>query len=151
MATKNIEINYKNNAGYDILYPKTVVSQISDLSTYLNNFIQTNGLTKYEIKHYVGTGTVGPENPVSLVFSFPIKVVLFSFSGGGTYSVKGVFPVIYNNKNCSEISLNNENVSINVTWNGNTISWYANEPNHSSWGSAQLNGKNGDYYVVGFG
>lgn len=42
MATKNIEININNGNGYDILYPKTVVANIEDLSSNYYNKTESN-------------------------------------------------------------------------------------------------------------
>nr|DAJ59369.1 MAG TPA: hypothetical protein [Bacteriophage sp.] len=56
MATKNITMQDYNGTDYDILYPKTVVSQISDLGTtyILNPSTKSNG----QVLQYNGSNWV---------------------------------------------------------------------------------------------
>ena len=110
MATRNIEINYKTNGGYDILYPNITARNVIDFNDDVNlilknstkalyslgneavpddvfknlgNYIAT--ATKVESGSYVGTGTTWESNANSLTFPFAPKAVLFlgySNSGG---------------------------------------------------------------------
>ena len=74
MATRNIEINYKTDSGYDVLYPKGISTNIiledgeilettiNDIQNVLNNYNANIGSIKVNINtlHYSGSGTRRP-------------------------------------------------------------------------------------------
>ena len=74
MATRNIEINYKTENGYDILYPKGISTNIiledgeilentlNNIQNVLNNYNTNIGSVKVNIStlHYSGSGTRRP-------------------------------------------------------------------------------------------
>lgn len=111
MATeKNITMKQFNGTDYDILYPKTIASQIPDVysksETYpqsqlytrsqlytqsqIDSMINTintalNGKARIQTGSYAGTGTYGASNPCSLTFDFEPQVVFLSFCKRSIY------------------------------------------------------------------
>lgn len=45
MATRNIQMNYYNGTNYDVLYPQSTISQISNLQSSLNSKLNLSGGT----------------------------------------------------------------------------------------------------------
>ena len=45
MANRNIQINYYNGSGYDVLYPETVMNQVGGLQDSLNTKLNLSGGT----------------------------------------------------------------------------------------------------------
>ena len=109
MATeKNITMKQFNGTDYDILYPKTIASQIPDVYSK-TEVLTTETLSKYgftadklpndvfqqiktlidgkariQIGSYIGTGTYGSKNPCSLTFDFtPSLVIIYNKNTGG--------------------------------------------------------------------
>ena len=115
MATeKNITMKEFNGTDYDILYPKTIATQIPDVYSK-TEILTTETLAKYgltadklpndvfqqikslienrakiQIGSYVGTGTYGPSNPCSLTFNFKPEYIQLIISN--SYSIP-----VYNN------------------------------------------------------
>ena len=111
----NIQMSYYNGSSYTNLYPKTTVSNLTDLSGSTNilssstkttlglastavpdNAFSTlasmvNSRAKIATGSYVGTGTYGASNPCSLTFDFsPNLILLFpkvviSVGGGSVH------------------------------------------------------------------
>lgn len=97
----NIQMSYYNGSSYTNLYPKTTVSNLTDLSGSTNilssstkttlglastavpdNAFSTlasmvNSRAKIATGSYVGTGTYGASNPCSLTFDFSPNLILF--------------------------------------------------------------------------
>ena len=97
----NIQMSYYNGNSYTNLYPKTTVSNLTDLSGSTNilssstkttlglastavpdNAFSTlasmvNSRAKIATGSYVGTGTYGASNPCSLTFDFSPNLILF--------------------------------------------------------------------------
>ena len=119
-AEKNITMKQFNGTDYDILYPKTIASQIPDVysksETYpqsqlytrsqlytqsqINSMINTintalNGKARIQTGSYVGTGTYGASNPCSLTFDFEPQVVFLSFCKRSKYDDGGPNPHDY--------------------------------------------------------
>lgn len=99
---------------------------------------------------YTGTGTYGSSNPTSLTFDFEPKF-LWVTNGealAGNYlgnSASSVQPYVQMMvlRNISKATLNdlnaNTTATINITWNGNTVSWY------STYSDAYQLNKGGEY------
>ena len=114
----NIQMSYYNGSSYTNLYPKTTVSNLTDLSGSTNilssstkttlglastavpdNAFSTlasmvNSRAKIATGSYVGTGTYGASNPCSLTFDFSPNLILFFPKvvisvGGGSVSYNG--------------------------------------------------------------
>ena len=84
MATKNIEININNGNGYDILYPKTVVTNIGDLSSNYYNKTESNN-TFYN-KSYINSNYYTKTDVDKMVKNSSEWV------NEGTYLMDGTFP-----------------------------------------------------------
>ena len=114
----NIQMSYYNGSSYTNLYPKTTVSNLTDLSGSTNilssstkttlglastavpdNAFSTlasmvNSRAKVATGSYTGTGTYGASNPCSLTFDFSPNLILFFPKlvisvGGGSVSYMG--------------------------------------------------------------
>ena len=64
--SKNIEMNYKTDSGYEVLYPQTITNNISDFSSSVSSLLG-NYYTKQQIddinSQYVKTGEISNNNP----------------------------------------------------------------------------------------
>ena len=64
--SKNIEMNYKTDSGYEVLYPQTITNNISDFSSSVLSLLG-NYYTKQQIddinSQYVKTGEISNNNP----------------------------------------------------------------------------------------
>lgn len=79
--SKNIEINININGGYEILYPKTIVDNVSNaVSINTMNTTINNRLQNFKIRYIEYNGTGGSKgtssNPMTLTFQFTPKVVI---------------------------------------------------------------------------
>ena len=63
--SKNIEMNYKTDSGYEVLYPQTITNNISDFSSSVSSLLG-NYYTKQQIddinSQYVKTGEISNSN-----------------------------------------------------------------------------------------
>jgi len=101
----------------------TGVTTLAALAAALQS---SGGMCKIQTGSYVGTGAFGASNPCSLTFLFPPKAVWITVSGDLTH-VKQVishtwirgdpFGYVYT-------FYNNGSARCNLTWSGNTLSWY---------------------------
>lgn len=88
----------------------------------------TLGVAKIATGSYVGTGTYGAENPVSIVFGFTPKMVAVyresDYIDGGTWvygAAKGMMsPCAYENAFGETYYVE----SVYLTWDANSVSWY---------------------------
>lgn len=88
---------------------------------------------------YTGTGTFGTDNPNSLEFGFEPKMVLIQGTAGRV--------AILIKPSGVGVSIGpNESTTINVTWQGKTVSWY-NALNAAN----QMNTENETYSYTAFG
>lgn len=188
---KNIIMKQFNGTDYDILYPKTIASQIPDVYSK-TEVLTSETLTKYgltadklpndvfqQIKvlidnvqdgvdsrakiqtgSYVGTGTYGSSAPCSLTFDFVPKLVIIQGTGTAS-SISNDYKIVALNGINTASSLFFENLNTNVgwflmvaiTWNGNTMQWYALDGYHDAKASSssQLNSNNNTYYYIALG
>jgi len=107
------------------------------------------GMPKIVTGNYVGTGTYGKDNPTTLTFPFPPKVVgiVVDAAGqrrGGTIFVtgqtksSGIGPTYASNSAYDHV----------LTWSGNSISWYAADTDTAL---DQLNDSANTYYYFAIG
>ena len=153
MATeKNITMKQFNGTDYDILYPKTIASQIPDVysKSYIDSILKDKA--RIQTGSYVGTGTYGSGNPSSLTFDFAPKYVQIcafkdmtqNFIGLFYYSPQKMFAgQIYSGYN-NNVYWNVANLSVSV--DGNTITWH-----EGSDADYQLNYSGAHYYYVAIG
>ena len=80
---------------------------------------------------YTGTGTSGASHPSSLVFEFEPSLVIVTSFFSETQQTYGIFVKDFE-IGFVHVLVNSalENGRSEVTWNGNTISWYSNNPTH---------------------
>ncbi len=85
---------------------------------------------------YTGTGTFGEDNPKSLYFSYPPKlVVIVGPNGIFMIMVHGSPHALFPNSSPPPYNMC-------ITWNGNYVSWFGNHVN------SQMNASGAAYYVV---
>ena len=125
------------NSRYTVTCSKVQsVTVVPNTITYLG---QLGGGARIEVGSYVGTGAYGSSNPNSLTFGFEPNIILFSAAG--------VWPFI-NPKQTSIYDIVGATSSfvINISWNGNSVSWYSNDDH-----SYQLNTAGETYYYIAIG
>ena len=98
MAVKNIEMNYRNESGYDVLYPESILENIVDwqnsiyskseidnlvqqIQNSLDSFVNQTGNLKVEIGSYSGQYGLSWQNTTSsawttIALSFTPKCIL---------------------------------------------------------------------------
>ena len=128
MAVKNIEMNYRNESGYDVLYPESILENIVDWqdSIYSKSEVDSQievleGLSyKVEAGEYTGTrsGTSTVPNTVTTslpqidyCFVFCLDVGWFYFSNSWNYYNAGCMSKNYNGESILKISGSNFKVS----------------------------------------
>lgn len=113
-------------------------------------FNTANSKARIVTGNYVGTGTYGPKNPCSLTFDFTPKIVLMHMSGTHAYSDSTHCMVfVWNITNGFDFGSSGSR-SNEVTYSGNTMSWYNTTGNLASAG-AQLNGSGTTYWYTAIG
>lgn len=97
---------------------------------------------KITMGSYVGTGTAGEDNPNSLTFDFEPKLVFVGEVGSDVQA-----RMIYGTRSGDIRNGANVNISMILTWNGNTVSWYNDDTNANH----QLNypGETYNYVAIG--
>lgn len=105
---------------------------------------------KLETGSYKGGGVYGKDNPTTLTFSFPPKVVGIMADVAGS-SVGGTILVAGQSKSSGVGSVYNSSGALNliVTWSGNSVSWY-DEDNYAS-AASQLNSGSTTYHYFAIG
>lgn len=117
---------------------------------------------KIEMGNYLGTGTQGQNNPNSLTFAFEPKALIVaknqqvmpSATGSSSYVAWGGFLWLRGQQfGLSVVSAMNTLVlRVNLTWDGDTVSWYQQNPSTSlNAASVQLNQSNTTYYYLAIG
>lgn len=127
--------------------PNDAFQQIKTLIDNVQSSV--NSKARVQTGSYVGTGTYGANNPCSLTFDFPPKIV-FVFRTSDNYKasrndgygryVMNIFAFGGFKMYCG--STNNINYSIS----GNKLSWYANSDSED-----QINYSNETYGYIGIG
>ena len=119
--SKNIEMNYKIDSGYEVIYPSTlgdlVTGQVADsnkLNGYTYEQIITNvqsTVSKIVTGSYNGTGTYGPNNKTKISFSSGVAsfliIVSIEDSGLDAYPYNTDYCTNYINVGNSSISMPN--------------------------------------------
>ena len=170
MATeKNITMKQFNGTDYDILYPKTIASQIPDVysksETYpqsqlytrsqlytqsqINSMINTintalNGKARIQTGSYVGTGTYGNSNPNTLTFDFEPQII---FIANEVYLCI-LFPSAKLGMLIAEM-VSISNVRQIVSSDGLTVSWYVSNTESFGSSSYQMNNGLNQYIAIG--
>ena len=131
-AVLSIPVDYTNKAYYYTAQDK-LWHEIADGANH----------AKIATGSYVGAGNYGKDNPNSLTFDFEPKTILFNVDT----DMCTVAPFI---RGCTTSSYGVGDASesrrkINLTWNGNTVTWYANSASY------QLNDDERTYYYVAMG
>lgn len=173
MANKNITMREKTSSGYDVLYPKTVTSQIEGILGIeqggtgvetiedLINLLSNNGTAKIEVASYTGTGTFGVNNPSSITFGFAPKMVFaicqirmtdnkgYQFFGEARYIGCAVMisDALSTSFSSSQGFIHGTNTGNHgkKSSDGKTFYWYAEEEDK------QLNYPGYDYYFLAIG
>lgn len=115
-----------------VIFPITLARAVAGLENY--------GVeSKVHPGAYTGTGTFGTDNPNSLEFEFEPKMVLIQGTAGRV--------AILIKPSGVGVSIGpNESTTLNVTWQGKTVSWY-NALNAAN----QMNTENETYSYTAFG
>ena len=116
----------------NVIFPITLARAVAGLENY--------GVeSKVHPGAYTGTGTFGTDNPNSLEFEFEPKMVLIQGTAGRV--------AILIKPSGVGVSIGpNESTTLNVTWQGKTVSWY-NALNAAN----QMNTENENYSYTAFG
>lgn len=121
-----------------------------------------NGRLRVETGSYVGTGTIGPDGPNRLSFSFPPKLMIIFeersiITSGATVPIQDPFVGLFmaGASSAGRIYFNNGafipvcEIEY-VTWNGNTVEWYCTANNRVGVAD-QLNASNRSYKYTAIG
>ena len=119
------EVGYEYHAGafipcapYGKAPDGTILVGCEDCKTPKDSGILISSLTKCAYGSYVGTGTFGEDDPVTLTFDDKPKAVQIYSGGILMYTLhRGVTSFIY--------VAGSTNYTINVTWSENSVSWYS--------------------------
>lgn len=116
----------------NVIFPITLARAVAGLENY--------GVeSKVHPGAYTGTGTYGTDNPNTLEFEFEPKMVLIQGTAGRV--------AILIKPSGVGVSIGpNESTTLNVTWQGKTVSWY-NALNAAN----QMNTENETYSYTAFG
>ena len=104
--------------------PDEAFAKLRDLASTAQS--TANGKTKAEMGTYLGHGLIGKDNPNSLHFSFAAKLVLVTELAASGRS----FAIFIRPANTYAAFAQYSTTWIaypTVSWNGNNMSWYANE------------------------
>ena len=134
--------------------PDDILSILSKAVLSVNGDLQDIGGsdvgTRIETGSYVGTGKTGASNPCSLTFDFTPKILLMHMFGTWADSESTHCMVfVWNITNRFYVSLYADKLN-NVTYSGNTISWYNPTVNPEKAGS-QLNESGKTYWYTAIG
>ena len=117
---------------------------VTSLQTALQTLTTTvNGKAKVEVKTYVGTGTDGSSNKISLTFSFPPKMVVVSGGQIGSNNDRYETAIFQNGQTQSD---GPGFYRVFITFSGNTVRWYSIYNEY-----AQANALGDTYYVCAIG
>ena len=95
---------------------------------------------------YVGDGTYGESNPVSLSFDFcPLLVFITSYSTGGYPASPCI--LMRNINTAHPSSSDRESYRLSVSWSDNGVSWYGS---NTAGQQENYNGRTYVYVVVGY-
>lgn len=134
--------------------PDDILSILSNAVLFVSGYLQDIGGSKVgpriETGSYVGTGTSGKKNPCSLTFDFTPKIVLMHTRATHAYSEDtNCMVFVWNITNSFDVGHTADSRN-NVTYSGNTISWYNTTYNLANAGQ-QLNGSGTTYWYTAIG
>ena len=101
------------------------------------------GFSRIRFGTYEGTGTCGPKNPSSLTFPFEPKMVIISGIRMTATLVNGQTEHNVVGQASSKIH------TINITWNGNTVSWYSKAQTDAEDSQMNESGRTYSYIAIG--
>lgn len=111
-------------------------------------------MVSIETGSYVGTGTGGSDNPNSLTFSFEPKLV-FILDGGeiDSNSYYELYPLIliFDSVNSMAFVSESDMSDVDITWSGNSVSWYASYSTTAKEAAMQKNRSGRTYNYVAIG
>ena len=115
--------------------------------TYLG---QLGGGARIEVGSYVGTGTYGSLNPITLTFVGIPKLVIVECEQGSVNAHSNGLGVFFYGQKIAQVHLNlkgsgSSNANVVLSWNQNAVSWYGNDS------SAHLNDENTTYHYIAIG
>lgn len=94
---------------------------------------------------YIGTGTNGQSNPNVMNFGFnPHAIIIRRNSSGAANGENGEALIMI--AGMSQCYSGNSNYPINITWDGNSVTWWANNN-----ATLQYNASGGGYYYIAIG
>ena len=99
---------------------------------------------------YEGTGTYGQANPNSLTFDFAPKLVVITRNAVGS-SGQGTVLVGGQTKSSGIGHSSSNSLSLYLTWEGNTVSWYTADVSGGGSASDQFNINGGIYHYCALG
>lgn len=108
--------------------------------TYLG---QLCGGARIEVGSYVGTGTYGSLNPITLTFVGIPNLVIVEREQISVDAYSTGLGVFFYGQKIAQVQSSNANVVL--SWNQNAVSWYGNDS------SAHLNDKNATYHYIAIG
>lgn len=108
--------------------------------TYLG---QLGGGARIEVGSYVGTGTYGSLNPITLTFVGIPKLVIVEREQSSVDDYSNGLGVFFYGQKIAPVQASNTNVVL--SWNQNAVSWYGNDS------STHLNYKNATYHYIAIG
>ena len=163
--SKNIEMNYKIDSGYEVIYPSTTAEQAKSLSInggtlngplylygnpsqdneavnlgYLNDIISSK--ISMEIIQRRGTGN---RETVSVIFSFVPQFILVNSNEGGGFGIWSSNNFSFNVSNSGSSGFQ----SMSASFSGNVLSWQST-PTNNLQGRYYLNDKNSVYDFIAF-
>lgn len=115
--------------------------------TYLG---QLGGGARIEVGSYVGTGTYGSLNPITLTFVGIPKLVIVEREQRSGNSYSNGLGVFFYGQKIAQVHWNlrgsgSSNANVVLSWNQNAVSWYGNDS------SAHLNDENTTYHYIAIG
>lgn len=144
--TGRVDVMRLLDAGGTAQYPATVAEAVR-----LPGGKTLDQVTQYPAQvvtgSYVGTGTYGASNPNTLTFSFTPKMVFIQALDSDNYRIEAIYgKTLVNNSH----SVSSPGISLNVEWEGNTMTWaYASSTVSGAGG--QLNTAGTTYLYIALG
>jgi len=110
--------------------------------------MEAMGVGQVVIGSYVGTGLYGAENANSLTFIAPPKFLMVQQSGnGGLTSNTAGMAVMRGQISYNTTDNANHRANVDIAWNENIVSWYADSGSTNSSASENQLNLRGDTYL----
>ena len=119
-------------------------------STTITYLGQLGGGARIEVGSYVGTGTYGSLNPITLTFVGIPKLVIVEREQESVNAYSNGLGVFFYGQKIAQVHWNlngsgYSNVNVVLSWNQNAVSWYGDDS------SAHLNDENTTYHYIAIG